>query len=245
MKSVIRTLAVLEEVARRQPVAVGELAQSMGLPKSTVQRTLVTLDEAGWLRATMDGTRRWEVGTRALAIRSAAGQSADLIAWSRPWLITLRDEVGETVHLSVPDGLRGMIVIDRVDCVHVVRAFHAVGDVSSMIDTASGRAILAHCSATAVREAIALDAARRHGEAPADVEALQQHLLQVRADGFSVSRGTSDVCAIAAPILRGDGTPLAAVTISIPMSRFDPSALPASCDRVRAVVAEISSQTSA
>ncbi|WP_234389948.1 helix-turn-helix domain-containing protein [Streptomyces sp. MMG1533] len=51
MKSVTRSLRILEAVAQHQPVTVGELTKLFGLPKSTVQRTLVTLAEAGWLRA--------------------------------------------------------------------------------------------------------------------------------------------------------------------------------------------------
>ncbi|WP_324609648.1 helix-turn-helix domain-containing protein [Streptomyces sp. WM6386] len=58
MKSVIRSLRVLEAVAQHQPVTVGELTKIFGLPKSTVQRTLVTLAEAGWLRANRKDTTR-------------------------------------------------------------------------------------------------------------------------------------------------------------------------------------------
>ena len=47
MKSVTRSLRILEAVAQHQPVTVGELTKLFGLPKSTVQRTLVTLAEAG------------------------------------------------------------------------------------------------------------------------------------------------------------------------------------------------------
>jgi len=35
-----------------------------------------------------------------------------------------------------------------------------------------------------------------------------------------------DVCAIAAPILDADGTPLATIAISMPASRYDPARLP-------------------
>ena len=66
MKSVTRSLRVLEAVAQHQPVTVGELTKLFGLPKSTVQRTLVTLAEAGWLRANRKDTTRWEIGARVL-----------------------------------------------------------------------------------------------------------------------------------------------------------------------------------
>ncbi|MEV1178630.1 helix-turn-helix domain-containing protein, partial [Nonomuraea sp. NPDC049784] len=47
MQNVLNALRVLEEVAIRQPAGVGELARVLGLPKSTVQRSLRTLHDAG------------------------------------------------------------------------------------------------------------------------------------------------------------------------------------------------------
>jgi hypothetical protein len=45
MSSVHTTLRVLEEVAHRQPIAVSELSRAMDLPKTTVQRCLISLRE--------------------------------------------------------------------------------------------------------------------------------------------------------------------------------------------------------
>ncbi|MFG2350339.1 helix-turn-helix domain-containing protein [Streptomyces phaeochromogenes] len=58
MKGIIGSLRILEAVARHQSVAAGELTDPFGLPKPTVRRTLFTLDEAGWLRATRKDTTR-------------------------------------------------------------------------------------------------------------------------------------------------------------------------------------------
>ncbi|KOG34448.1 IclR family transcriptional regulator, partial [Streptomyces resistomycificus] len=132
MKSVTRSLRVLEAVAQHQPVTVGELTKLFGLPKSTVQRTLVTLAEAGWLRANREDTTRWEIGARVLAVRPAALQGSSLFAAAREPMIRLRDRVNETIHLSVPDALHSMVVVDRVDCDHPVRTFHTIGDTSPL-----------------------------------------------------------------------------------------------------------------
>ncbi len=47
MNSVLSTLRVFEEVAVRQPVGVSDLARATRIPKSSVQRALVTLQQAG------------------------------------------------------------------------------------------------------------------------------------------------------------------------------------------------------
>ncbi|WP_256362130.1 helix-turn-helix domain-containing protein [Streptomyces sp. TRM70350] len=113
MNSVTRSLRILEAVAQHQPVAVGELTKFFGLSKSTVQRTLVTLSEAGWLRANRKETTRWEIGARVLAVRPAALQGSSLFVAAREPMVRLRDAVNETIHLSVPDALQCMVVVDR------------------------------------------------------------------------------------------------------------------------------------
>lgn len=228
MKSVTRSLRILEAVAHHQPVTVGELTKLFGLPKSTVQRSLATLNEAGWLRANRKDTTRWEIGARALVVRPAALQGSSLCAAAREPMIRLRDAVNETIHLSVPDGLRYMVVVDRVDCTHAVRTFHAIGDTSPMHATATGRAVLAHLSQEDVDETVE-HGLERFGEAtPVDPEQLRAELVRVRADGYSVNRNQylPEVCAVAAPILDEDGTPLATVAVSMPSTRYDAERLP-------------------
>ncbi|WP_371664831.1 IclR family transcriptional regulator [Streptomyces sp. NBC_00280] len=228
MKSVTRSLRILEAVAQHQPVTVGELTKIFGLPKSTVQRTLVTLAEAGWLRANRKDTTRWEVGARVLAVRPAALQGSSLFAAAREPMVQLRDKVNETIHLSVPDALQCMVVVDRVDCDHAVRTFHAIGDTSPMHATATGRAVLAHLPKQDVEEFITRGLERYSETTPADPEDLRAELRRIRTDGYAVNRNQyrPDVCAIAAPILDEDGTPLATVAISMPDSRYDAHELP-------------------
>ncbi|MDX3312230.1 IclR family transcriptional regulator [Streptomyces sp. NPDC054884] len=223
MKSVTRSLRILEAVAQHQPVTVGELTKLFGLPKSTVQRTLVTLNEAGWLRANRRDTTRWEIGARVLAVRPAALQGSSLFAAAREPMVRLRDKVNETIHLSVPDALQCMVVVDRVDCDHPVRTFHAIGDTSPLHATATGRAVLAHLPKTEVEEFISQGLERYSETTPADPADLRAELRRISTDGYAVNRNQyrPGVCAIAAPVLDEDGTPLATVAISMPESRYD------------------------
>ncbi|WP_128377326.1 IclR family transcriptional regulator [Streptomyces cavernae] len=241
MKSVTRSLRVLEAVAQHQPVTVGELTKIFGLPKSTVQRTLVTLAEAGWLRANRKDTTRWEIGARVLAVRPAALQGSSLFAAAREPMIRLRDAVNETIHLSVPDALQCMVVVDRVDCDHAVRTFHNIGDTSPLHATAVGRAILAHLPKQDLEELIARGLERFSDTTPVDSDELRAELDRIRADGYTVNRNQyrPGVCALAAPVLDESGTPLAAVAISMPDSRYDADRVPEWSHLVVGTAAEI------
>ncbi|MEU1790143.1 IclR family transcriptional regulator [Streptomyces sparsogenes] len=228
MKSVTRSLRILEAVAQHQPVTVGELTKIFGLPKSTVQRTLVTLAEAGWLRANRKDTTRWEIGARVLAVRPAALQGSSLFVAAREPMVRLRDQVNETIHLSVPDAVQCMVVVDRVDCDHAVRTFHAIGDTSPLHATATGRAVLAHLPVQDVEEFIGRGLDRYSETTPVDPDELRAELHRIRTDGYAVNRNQyrPGVCAIAAPVLDEEGTPLATVALSMPDSRYDADQLP-------------------
>ncbi|WP_329344574.1 IclR family transcriptional regulator [Streptomyces sp. NBC_00663] len=244
MKSVTRSLRMLEAVAQHQPLTVGELTKLFGLPKSTVQRTLITLNEAGWLRANRTDTTRWEIGARVLAVRPAALQGSSLYAAAREPMVRLRDALNETIHLTVPDALHCMVVVDRVDCDHAVRTFHAIGDTSPLHATATGRAVLAHLPKSEVDQLTAGTLEGYGEETITDPVALRAEIRRVRERGYAVNHNQyiQGVCAIAAPVLDGDGVPLAAVGISMPDSRFDPDRLAELGRRVTDTAAEITAR---
>jgi IclR family acetate operon transcriptional repressor len=69
-------------------------------------------------------------------------------------------------------------------------------------------------------------------------------LDRIRHEGYAVNRDQfrPEVCAVAAPVLAADGTPIAAVAISMPDSRFAPDKVPHWGELVAQTAAEISSR---
>ncbi|MFE9115018.1 IclR family transcriptional regulator [Streptomyces collinus] len=116
----------------------------------------------------------------------------------------------------------------RVDCDHVVRTFHATGDISPLHATATGHRVLAHLSGDDLDAVIARGLKSYSASTPVDAARLRTELARVRAEGYAVNRNQfrPGVCAIAAPVLDADGTPLASVAVSMPESRYDESRLP-------------------
>jgi IclR family acetate operon transcriptional repressor len=163
-----------------------------------------------------------------LAVRPAALQGSSLFAAAREPMIRLRDALNETIHLSVPDALQYMVVVDRVDCGHAVRTYYAIGDTSPLHATATGRVILAHLPSADVNELFEHGLERYSDATPVDPAGLRAELKRVRADGYALNRNQyrPDVCAIAAPVLDEDGTPLASVAVSMPDSRYEEARLP-------------------
>lgn len=212
MQNVVNALRALEAVAARQPIGVGELSRALGLPKSTVQRSLRTLHDAGWIRRAGGEVTRWQVTSKVLQI--ARTTELGLRDAAMPVMEELRQRTGETIHLMVPEG-DAVVLIERLETDKPLRIVLPLGIRLPLHASANGKAVLAH-----------LD--RPLGELPGytattitDPVALRAELEQVRARGYADNRGEwrSDIAAVAAAVI-GPAGPVASLSISTPASRM-------------------------
>ncbi|HEX4817626.1 MAG TPA: IclR family transcriptional regulator [Nonomuraea sp.] len=215
MQNVINALRVLEEVAARQPAGVGALARELGLPKSTVQRSLRTLHEAGWIRPAGGAVTRWQVTSKALQVGRRA--ELGLRDAALPVMEELRQRTGETIHLMVPES-DAVVLIERLETDKPLRIVLPLGIRLPLHASANGKAVLAHRA----------DLDRATGALPAytgttitDPELLRAELADVRARGYADNRGEwrADIAAVAAAVLGPDG-PVASLSVSTPASRM-------------------------
>ncbi|WP_043618849.1 IclR family transcriptional regulator [Nonomuraea candida] len=211
MQNVINALRVLEEVAARQPIGVGELARALGLPKSTVQRSLVTLHEAGWIRPGGEVTR-WQVTSKAL--RLARRTELGLRDAAVPVMEELRQRTGETIHLMVPEG-DAVVLIERLETDKPLRIVLPLGTRLPLHASANGKAVLAHLDRTLAELPGYTDTTIT------DPRLLRAELAAVAERGYADNRGEwrSDIAAVAAAIL-GPAGPVASLSVSTPASRM-------------------------
>lgn len=209
--SASRVLAVLETIARHQPIGVSTLARELPADKSAVQRAIMTLADNGWIQPAAGATTRWQLTGRILAVAHMGHTGNDLRQRARSTLEALRDESGETVLLNVQDML-GFVVIDVIESRHTLRMVPHIGMAVPARGSATARAMMPYM--TEERQIQLL------GEPP-DAALLDLFEL-TRKRGFSVSEGevTSGATTIAAPILEMDGRPSAAIAISAPSGRI-------------------------
>src|SRR5947209_3310535 len=110
--SVARALSLLEELRdSERGLGVNELARRIGVNASTASRLLATLETAGMVQRDGQGPYRLGLGLVSLADRALA--RLDVQALSRPVLVELMEQSGETATLSVP-GEREAITVDSV-----------------------------------------------------------------------------------------------------------------------------------
>lgn len=217
--SVVSAIRVVEAVGGLQPVGLSELARAVGLPKSTVQRTLLTLAEVGW--CTTDATSRWRLTYRAFAVGNQARDAGGLRERALPVLHELQLETGETIHLVAPDGGE-LVLVERLDTAHRLRAFLPLGHRIPMHASATGQAYLAGCPDAEIESYLdgPLEPSTRF--TVTDPDELRARLAETRGRGWSVNpQGLSDgIAAVGAAILGADGHPVGALSVSGPTVRM-------------------------
>lgn len=217
-------------------MSLGQIADKVELPRSTVQRIVQALQEERLL-ITSGNANGVRLGPELHALAGAARYS--VAERCRPFLQSIVEETGETVDLSVLRGGR-MIFLDQVQGTHRLRAVSAVGDAFPLTTTANGLACLAMLSDPEARK-LAHDEWARLGDAP-DLPRLTQALQAARARGLAEDNGdhTEGISALgfAFSDLAGD---LHAISVPVPSSRYavQKTTVSTALLRVKAAVAKI------
>jgi DNA-binding IclR family transcriptional regulator len=240
-KTLLKGLAVLEAVAEHEgrPRTIDELAAHVGLTRSNVHRTLQTLAHAGYVtkdeasgnyRSTL---RLFELGAKQIA-------QFDVRTYAPPFMRLLAERTGETVHLSILDGM-DVIYIDKIDSPQPVRSYTAIGGRAPAYAVATGKAMLAYQPEGYVerhKQAIA-----RHTPATiASIKVLKDELAKIVRVGYAVNRGEwrDSVGGVAAVVFNGMDQVVAALGISGPLDRLSPATMDELAPLVKKYAAELS-----
>jgi IclR family acetate operon transcriptional repressor len=212
-QSASRVLAALDAIALHQPIGVSALAKLLGEDKSAVQRAVMTLADAGWVRAAPEPPTRWELTSHLFAIAQLPNSASNLRRRARKTLETLRDETGESVYLVVPD-VRSFVVIEVAESRLLLRSAPHVGMNVPVRESASGRCLLSYFSLE--RQTAML------GQTPDAAQLAEFAATRERGYSLSVGDVAPGSTTLAAPIMDADGRPLAALALSGPHERLPP-----------------------
>lgn len=222
MRSVKVALLVFEAVAEHQPAGVGELSRALGLPKTTVQRSLSTLAEAGWIQPTDHEWRRWEVAVKVLSIvQRTAARRGGLRDIALPIMEELRTITHETIHLVVRDKSE-VVLIERLDSILSVRTFNPLGGRSALHGPSTGKSILAHLSNSEREDYLGQQLRQTTPATMVDPVEIDRELHVIRERGYAINLGEAqpDVHGVGAAIIDARGQPVAAISVSAPAGRM-------------------------
>lgn len=227
VQSVDRALTVLEILARDGHAGVSEMAEEMGLHKSTVFRLLGSLVNRGMVHQN-SGRGKYQLGFGILRLASSIPGRLSLVHEARPVLEQLAEDYKETVNLAV---LRSnyAVNVDQAMGPSTLASYDWVGSLTPLHATSSGKVLLAALPVDE-RDRILKETGLppRTPRTITDRNKLENQLLEVSRNGYAITREEFEIGLIAAavPIVNHEGSVIASVSISGPAFRFDPETVP-------------------
>lgn len=215
-QSLERGLAILCCFSPERPVlGIVDLAEELGMSRSTTHRYVITLAALGYLE--QGPGRKYRLGLRVTGLGLSAMSGTGLREHAHDDLQELCQRTGFTVSLAVLDGPE-ILLLDRLRGQR--RALHgsepgvAAGSRLPAYCTAGGKLLLAHMPERSQRELISEMQLEKHGPNTIRTKsALRRELAQIRADGIAVDdqEFLEGLFAIAAPLRSDAGDVVATV----------------------------------
>lgn len=216
-------LAVMLQV--EGPIGVSEAAERLGVARSTAHRLLAMLVYRDF--AIQHADRRYAAGpVLSLGARSQS-RTALLRSVAMPHLAGLVGRVRESANLQILAG-EHVRFIGSVECTQALRVGNREGMIFPAHLASGGKVMLADLPPERL-EALYSEAkwADRQDQRPS-LPRLRRELRTVREQGFAINAGKTEsgVTAIGRAVRSEDGRAEAAVSVSMPTSRFSQNRLP-------------------
>ncbi|MCX7858171.1 MAG: IclR family transcriptional regulator [Deltaproteobacteria bacterium] len=220
--SIEKALAILMEFTNT-PHEMGtvELSQKLGYHSATVSRILHILKQKGFLQLN-DRTRKFVLGPSAFELGRAVFRSlsGNLIHIAMPYLIDLREEVGETVVLETMSS-RGPIVSYIAQGRRSLSVGPNIGDRVPFHVSPGAKAMAAFADQKTIDSILEREMQSFTAHTITDRKSLENQFKEIRQDGVAFCREEMaiGVNAIGAPIFNHDDQAIAAVVIAGLVSR--------------------------
>jgi IclR family pca regulon transcriptional regulator len=204
-QSLERGLAILGCFTPARPVlGIADLADELGMSRSTTHRYVITLTRLGYLQQGLK--RKYHLALRVTDLGISAMNGMSLYEHAHPYLEELRSRTGFTVSATVLDGLE-LLLIDRLRGgrrgQQLIDLGLTRGSRLPLHCTAAGKLLLANLPEQDQRERIAeLQLSKRAPNTIKSKTALRQELRRVREESLAVADEelAPGLYAIAAPV---------------------------------------------
>jgi len=207
-------------------VPATEVAELLGVARSTAYRYLQTLVQAGFLSE--DGRGGFRLGMKVLQLSRLARRSYGLASIAVPAMQELTERFRQTVLLTGRQG-NAVVCLEREEAVEqYVRLSYERGTVLALNAGASAQVLLAWMDEPELDKLLATVELRRFTETSiTDPKALKNRLSDIREKGYSITIGEVDAEAmgIAAPVFTSTGEVVAALSVVLIRSRVSPDAV--------------------
>ena len=240
VQSVDRAVSVMELLARQGWSGVTEVANDLGIHKSTAYRLLTTLRDRGLVEQDA-ATEKYRLGFGIVLLASSVRADLDILRCARPICERLSEQTGETVTITVLDGDDAVIIHQSVSRKSAVNV-DWTGVHTPLHATAAGKIFLSHMPDDQRLRILDGPLERYTEDTIVDLYALAIQMQDIRNEECShtVEELEAGLNAVGAPVWRGDGGIAGAVSVSGPAFRMPSEELDEIETLVKQAAAEIS-----
>lgn len=210
----------------QRELGVTEIGSALGLYKSTVYRTLATLEKRGFVQQNPENGKYW-LGMKLYSIGMAVGEKMPLKQLVQPFARKLSQKFNEVVNVSVLDTTSGKfprsVLIHKEESTNqVLRINPGVGSTSDCYCSAVGKSLLAFSP----KEVLEIAKEEKFSSYTANTlrnwEELMRELEDIREKGYAIDNEEQEIglTCVAAPILDRNNRAVAAISLSGPTVRM-------------------------
>jgi IclR family KDG regulon transcriptional repressor len=217
-------LRVLQCFSMEEPeLGVTDIAQRLGVAKSTVHRVLATLEENGFVRKD-ESTHRYRLGLSVLTLGGILMSNLEIYREGQHLLESFVNRFDETVHLAVLEDY-ATVYVSKIESKHPVPMLTHLGRKNPLHCTSSGKAILAFQEPEMIEEVIRRGLTRYTRTTITNPDRFRAHLQEIRERGYATSDGElrDGVSSVAVPVRDYTRKVIGAVTVVGPTYRFTPN----------------------
>ena len=221
IQSVDRAVRILKALGEHPGrLSLADLADRVGLAKTTVHGLLRTLQEHGLVEQHLD-TDKYQLGPELLQLGNSYLDLNELRSRSLAWSELLASRVGEAVRVGVPH-TGGVLVVHHVFRPDSSLQLLEVGALLPMHATALGKALLAYTDGDDLDDLVRSGLPKLTGQTHTTAAALRKDVASVRELGYAVEREEALLGegGVAAPIFDRRSEAIGAVGVAGPKERL-------------------------
>lgn len=226
IESIERALDVLNLfLSDDSELSVTEIGKALGLYKSTVFRTLETLEAKGFIQQNPDNNK-YRLGLQVYLLGMKFRETEPITNIIYPYAKTLSDKFNEVVNvhsLFEEDSEYPMLVmLEKIESPQVLNLSPAIGYVGPCHCSASGKCLLAYCPEGYLNKFVGKKLPSFTKNTIADWDDLLKDLAVIRQKGYSIDHEEREIglTCIAAPIFNRKKKLVATISVAGPTVRI-------------------------
>lgn len=213
-KTVVRSMDILNLFIDHPRLTFQEIIDLSGIPKTSVYRMLMSLEEMEFLEKGPDS--KYRLGLLFLKFGHLVSSRLDIRQVAFPIMQELHDDVDEAINLIVRQGDEA-IYIEKIDTNQKVRLYTAIGRRSPLYAGACSRVILSFLPNPEIQQYLESVELKSFAMGTiTDKERLYELIWKAQEDGYTISHSELEnhTSAIAAPIFDHKGDVVAGISIA-------------------------------